>query len=133
MITINNQQVFITIGGTRLVQKIHHITGKQFQSDDEAFTWVLESGWFKRYKDELIQLLHQSAMAEIYRSAPLHKQINAALGIYDARQTQDIKEVIVSVRDKTAQQEAIINEATTLTELTKIAYDLSHSSMRLTK
>jgi len=60
-------------------------------------------------KNEAILKIKFQAKHRIEDSIPLWKQINAALGLYDAEKTQAIKDAISAVRTASDTAEAAVN------------------------
>ncbi len=117
MIEIKDNKVLITLGGTYLSQEYDPQSGNEFTSEEECFAWVVESGWFDKLKDEIISRVKQQASKDILSKAPLHKQINAALGVYTKSQQRTIKLDIEKIRKETKEKTSIIKKAKTLPKL----------------
>lgn len=65
-------------------------------------------------KYQRIALIKGEARQRIMAVAPEYKQMNAALGLYDAAKTQAIKDAIVAIRTASDAAEAAVNALTTV-------------------
>ena len=78
---------------------------------------VIDTRTLEEAKAETIAVTKETCGQLIEEQAPSFKQINAAMGLYDAAKCQAIKDAVQSLRDKQSKMEDEINALTNIDDV----------------